>query len=126
MTWHDVLGVRWTWRPHRAVRLVVATAITVVVVGSLLFTLVYLCLWIGIGWTGILLGAALLFLWISEKWWIVVEPDNLLLWLKFLPGIWSWVHDDDEAPLRGEVLAPPAPVRTNPSISQEKWPTRPW
>ncbi|KQY44090.1 hypothetical protein [Cellulomonas sp. Root137] len=126
MTWQDVLGVRWTWRPRRAVRRTVATAVTVVVVGTLLGTVVWLCLWIGVGWTGILVAAALLFLWISEKWWIVVEPDNALLWLKFLPGIWAWVHEDEAPPLQARPPAVETEGRRNPSLSQERWPTRPW
>ena len=89
MSWQDLLGVRWSWQPRRSVRVVVATSVTVVVVASLLLVLVGLCLTIGFGWT------AILFLWIAEKWWIVFDPDNLLLWLKLLPGIWRWVHEDD-------------------------------
>ena len=129
MTWQDVLGVRWTWRPTRAVRVVVATAATVVIVGSLLFTLVYLCLWLGVGWAAVLVAAALLFLWVAEKWWIVLDPENLLLWLKFVPGMWHWVHeDDDELQLRtpGLTIDVPTEQRTNPSITQERWSPRPW
>ena len=119
MTWQDVLGVRWHWRPRRAVRVVVATAVTVSIVTPLLLVLVLACLGIGVLWTAVLVATALLFLWIAEKWWIVVDPDNLLLWLKLLPSMWSWAHEEDEAP-----EAPGA--RSNPSIEQENWPTRPW
>lgn len=120
MTWQDVLGVRWRWRPRRAVRVVVATAVTVLVVAPLLLVLVLLCLGIGVLWTGVLVATAVLFLWIAEKWWIVLDPDNLLLWLTFLPGIWSWVHEDDE----DATPALRADAPSNPSLSQEDWPTR--
>jgi hypothetical protein len=98
MSWQDLLGVRWSWQPRRSVRVVVATSVTVVVVASLLLVLAGLCLSIGVGWTAILVATAILFLWIAEKWWIVFDPDNLLLWLKLLPGIWRWVHEDDPVP----------------------------
>ena len=76
MTWQDVLGVRWRWRPRRAVRVVVAIAVTVVVVASLLLVLV--CLPVDRRAVDrVLVATALLFLWIAEKWWIVVDPDNL-------------------------------------------------
>ena len=119
MSWQDVLGVRWSWRPRRTVRAVVATAVTVAVVAPLLLVVVGLCVSIGIGWTGVLVVAAVLVVWVSEKWWIVLDPDNLLLWLKFLPGIWRWVHEDDPVPAVPES----DPVR-HPSFTHENWPTR--
>ncbi|MEZ0449629.1 hypothetical protein [Cellulomonas sp. ICMP 17802] len=123
MTWQDLLGVRWRWRPRKAVRVVVATAVTVAVVAPLLLALVLLCLGIGVLWTGVLVATALLFLWIAEKWWVVVDPENLLLWLKLLPGIWSWAHED-ALPAHGADAGPE--TRSNPSISQEHWSARPW
>ena len=74
-----------------------ATSVTVAVVAPLLLLVVGMCIAIGVGWTGVIVAAAVLLVWISEKWWIVLDPDNLLLWLKFLPGIWRWVHEDDPA-----------------------------
>lgn len=123
MTWQDVRGVRWGWRPRRPVRVVVATALTVAVVAPLLLVLVLLCSWVGVLWTGVLVATAWLFLWIAEKSWVVLDPDNLLLWLKFVPGVWSWVHDDD-----GDPPAPhaQAETRVSPAISQERWSSRPW
>src|SRR4051812_14686488 len=125
MTSHDLLRLPWRWRPRRAVRLVVATAGTVAVVAPLLAVLVLLCLAVGVLWTGVLVATALLFLWIAEKWWVVVEPENLLLWLKLVPGLWSWVHEDDRAS-PPSLRADDDETRGHPSISQERWPTRPW
>lgn len=121
MTWQDVLGVRWSWRPRRSVRTVVATSVTVAVVAPLLLLVVGMCIAIGVGWTGVVVAAAVLLVWISEKWWIVLDSDNLLLWLKFLPGIWRWVHEDDPAQ-----AVPEADPGRNPALTQESWPPRSW
>ncbi len=59
---------------------------------------VLLCVAVGIGWTGLLVAAAALFVWIAEKWWVVLDPQNPLIWLRFLPGIWRWAHEDETAP----------------------------
>ncbi|WP_426592066.1 hypothetical protein ACPPVS_09695 [Cellulomonas sp. McL0617] len=118
-TWQDLLGVRWSWYPERRVRRAVAVTATAAVVAPLLLLTASFVIAFGVGWTAVIVATTALFVWVAEKWWIVFDADNLLLWLKFLPGIWAWVHEDDPTP-------EPVDEPRNPAFTQDGPPPLRW
>ena len=113
-------------RVPRPWRIVVATVVSIVVLGSFLWLVLQL-----VGVTGAFAALALacvaLLIWIVPRWFLpFLDPTEPASYVAYVPGLWRWALRSDRIdlpPLPGDV---DDPTRRHPAFGDDPRPPRRW